>query len=331
MTNAHYSEDQGAADAACQIFETTDLEEATFHMSSQFSPHKADGNRHLRRISFRHRFCQLRSISVSLVEYGCNDNDVVIRTPHMGEYDMFILPISGVSRMSAGGPLQAVGQGAVAFMRRGEPFFQKPGKDYRCYAIKVPTSLTHDYGFAHLAQVENQVCLNKAVQSGNTQCALHLAQSALSLNPSASNGRSNAMLKDTLETSIMHALLDLYQIPGEDSLSSKRTPYFVSQGIDFIEENYKSRIFVDDIADAAHVGVRTLQLAFSRHVGLSPMQYLRQVRLDASRRSLLHDKSSAPASVTDVALTNGFEHLSRFSSAYSKRFGEFPSETLKKW
>ena len=40
--------------------------------------------------------------------------------------------------------------------------------------------------------------------------------------------------------------------------------------------------------------------------------------------------SGAATAVTEVALACGFEHLGRFSTRYRDRFGESPSETLRR-
>ena len=85
-------------------------------------------------------------------------------------------------------------------------------------------------------------------------------------------------------------------------------------------------IRVDELAALAGVSIRSLQLGFKEHFGMSPMQYLRQIRLDKARADLL-DTSGKTPSVTEVALRWGF-HQGRFSALYRQRFGETPSQTL---
>lgn len=81
---------------------------------------------------------------------------------------------------------------------------------------------------------------------------------------------------------------------------------------------------------AAHAGVsgRALQLAFQQHVRTTPMRYLRQVRLDLARRELR--RAGADDSVGDVARRAGFGHTGRFAAEYATRFGEHPSDTLRR-
>jgi transcriptional regulator GlxA family with amidase domain len=63
------------------------------------------------------------------------------------------------------------------------------------------------------------------------------------------------------------------------------------------------------------------------HLGASPMNYLRQVRLDKAHDELV-SSSRDEALVSDIARRWGFGNLGRFSAAYVKRFGEYPRDTL---
>jgi AraC-like DNA-binding protein len=80
----------------------------------------------------------------------------------------------------------------------------------------------------------------------------------------------------------------------------------------------------------AHTGltIRAIEQAFARNLGCTPMEHLHSLRLEKAQELLM-----APAhdgSVTSIALAAGFNHLGRFSHDYAKRFGERPSETLKR-
>lgn len=57
---------------------------------------------------------------------------------------------------------------------------------------------------------------------------------------------------------------------------------------------------------------------------MSPMQYLRGVRLDRAREDL----QAGVGTVSDIAYQWGFTNLGRFARAYRERFGELPSDTL---
>ena len=66
---------------------------------------------------------------------------------------------------------------------------------------------------------------------------------------------------------------------------------------------------------------RTLQNACQEALGLSPVQYLRALRLNEARRNLGSDTN-----VTRVATQFGFWHLGHFSRDFRQMFGDLPSE-----
>lgn len=76
------------------------------------------------------------------------------------------------------------------------------------------------------------------------------------------------------------------------------------------------------------VGQRTLTYCFQALCGMPPSRYVRALRLNGARRSLLR----APANLTvhDVALGWGFHHFGRFSCEYRRQFCETPSESLQR-
>ena len=73
---------------------------------------------------------------------------------------------------------------------------------------------------------------------------------------------------------------------------------------------------------------RSLQLLFRKHLGCTPMQWVRQARLDRVRERLLQARFGD--TVTKVALDCGFAQLGGFAQAYRERFGEQPSDTLRR-
>lgn len=72
---------------------------------------------------------------------------------------------------------------------------------------------------------------------------------------------------------------------------------------------------------------RKLHYCFHETLGLSPARYLRLLRLNEVRRSLLRPDGKTPR-VQDIAARWGFWHLSQFALDYKRQFGELPSQTL---
>ena len=105
-------------------------------------------------------------------------------------------------------------------------------------------------------------------------------------------------------------------------------PRDVKRAIDYMEAKLGSAIGVADIAAASGIAGRTLFKHFQHYHGVSPMQYLRNARFEKAREALR--RARPEESVTEIAMTLGFSHMGRFSVEYRRRFGERPSETLRR-
>ena len=93
----------------------------------------------------------------------------------------------------------------------------------------------------------------------------------------------------------------------------------------FIQEHWRKSISLADLCRAAAVPERALRQGFGELYGVSPMAYLRSVRMHAAREELR--RTERERSIAEVALGCGFTHLGRFSVDYRRSFGETPSQT----
>lgn len=95
----------------------------------------------------------------------------------------------------------------------------------------------------------------------------------------------------------------------------------------FMSDHLAEDLSVKDIAEAAGVSIRTLQIGFAEHYFMSPKQMLTTMRLDKARELL--KSRNGPDSVRAVCRAVGFCHAGRFSRDYAKRFNESPLETIR--
>jgi AraC-like DNA-binding protein len=72
----------------------------------------------------------------------------------------------------------------------------------------------------------------------------------------------------------------------------------------------------------------TVERGFREIYGMGPKALMTAMRLSRARHGLLHP--SQTTTVTDVALQWGFFEFGRFSAQYRQRYGEVPSETLRR-
>ncbi|MDN7179401.1 helix-turn-helix domain-containing protein [Caballeronia sp. SEWSISQ10-4 2] len=95
-----------------------------------------------------------------------------------------------------------------------------------------------------------------------------------------------------------------------------------------VQENTEQPITVLDLCRALRCSRRTLQTSFQRIANVTPVEYLRSIRLNAVHR-LLRSTSANDLLVGDAAARWGFTHLGYFAREYRDLFGELPSQTLR--
>ena len=101
------------------------------------------------------------------------------------------------------------------------------------------------------------------------------------------------------------------------------------QAVEFIYAHARDPISSSDVARTCNLSLRALQSAFQSQLGTTPFAYLRGVRLGHIRAELLAAHPD-DTTVGDVAKRWGFVHLGRFAGSYAEKYGERPSDTLRR-
>jgi AraC-like DNA-binding protein len=140
--------------------------------------------------------------------------------------------------------------------------------------------------------------------------------------------QASALYREQLERLVISGLVISQPNEFTDELARPVRPLrprTVARVVALIEEHPEAPYTIGDLARHAGVSARRLQQGFREHVGATPTEYLRRIRLERAHGDLLHGERS----VTDVALRWGFPHLSRFAHAYRHQYGVLPSETRR--
>ncbi|WP_240539710.1 helix-turn-helix domain-containing protein [Rhizobium sp. CCGE 510] len=104
-------------------------------------------------------------------------------------------------------------------------------------------------------------------------------------------------------------------------------PKAVKRAVDYMRANIARPLSLDEIATACGVSRRTLQSGFRNFRNTTPLAFLQHLRLESVHQELMTGEPGL--SVKQVALKWGFIHRGRFSADYRKRYGVYPSETLR--
>ncbi|MDY7010410.1 MAG: AraC family transcriptional regulator [Planctomycetota bacterium] len=107
--------------------------------------------------------------------------------------------------------------------------------------------------------------------------------------------------------------------------SVKDLPMYVQVAQDFIHANYYTQIGMNDIAHAAHMSVDYFGRHFKASTGVTPIQYLLNVRMEAARELILTDLK-----VSDIARMVGIEDPYYFSRVFRRANGLPPLQYRRK-
>ena len=97
---------------------------------------------------------------------------------------------------------------------------------------------------------------------------------------------------------------------------------WITRALDYLEENYRRRFKVADVADACGVHPSHLAEIFRKRFASSVGEWVRNRRLEFARVSLLDP--SQP--ISRVAMAAGFADQSHLTRLFRNRFGSTPAE-----
>lgn len=133
-----------------------------------------------------------------------------------------------------------------------------------------------------------------------------------------------------IEDAIITAFIMGYSDSLRETLAHRTAsiaPWQVKRAEEYIVANWQEAITIADLAEHAGVSARSIFKAFKNARGYSPMDFVKNVRLDRARNLLR--SATLETSVTATAFACGFGNLGHFSNDYFRAFGELPSDTLK--
>jgi AraC-like DNA-binding protein len=105
-------------------------------------------------------------------------------------------------------------------------------------------------------------------------------------------------------------------------------PQYVNRALNYMRSNVAEKITLPGLAVRCGAPERTLLKQFKRFVGLSPLAYLRRLRLNLVRSEL--QRRDREVAISEIAISCGFNHLGRFAMEYRRAFGESPSMTRQR-
>ncbi len=103
--------------------------------------------------------------------------------------------------------------------------------------------------------------------------------------------------------------------------------YSVARAQHYIEQHYPEKITVEQLAALTYISSSGLSHRFKSEMGISPIEYLLEVRLQKAQNMMRRKNIS----LTDIALACGFSSLSHFSSSFAAKMNMTPTEYMKRY
>ena len=111
------------------------------------------------------------------------------------------------------------------------------------------------------------------------------------------------------------------QVPRRLQPVGYQVPDKVREAILLMERNVEEPLTQPELAIYLSLSVRQLQRIFRRHIGLTPVRYYLNLRLDRARGMVTQTEMR----MMDIAALCGFNHAEQFSRAYAQRFDLTPT------
>lgn len=133
---------------------------------------------------------------------------------------------------------------------------------------------------------------------------------------------------DDLIATCLHTLVNVKS--NTSPPYDQRIPrYIVNRVRDSTLSNAGMPLNISELCINLRVSRRTLNHAFIRALGITPVAYMRNVRLHQVRAEILQSPHKV-SGIAHIASKWGFWHMSLFSRYYRELFGECPTDTLQR-
>lgn len=316
-------------------------EEVCEHVGRDLSPHRLDVQGGKRDFDARHNRVALRDVTLNVLSYG---SEVLIDPGERGDFYLVQLPMRGRARLSCGGQEALIDTDTLAILQPHMPTRMLWSGDCSMLLLQVPRAILHermptgsrDGGAVVAPHFPLTQSRRKPAIGAWWQAALDLAHN---LDRFGTYWLCKPAACAAMEDFLLQALATMLESSDEQtSPAGIRTSSVlpatqarcVRRACEYMHGHAYEGICLDDIARAACVSPRTLEVSFRRAHQQTPLAYLRTLRLDRVRQELqAAARQCQPVSVTELALQHGFAHMGRFAAYYKQRFGCAPSATLR--
>jgi AraC-like DNA-binding protein len=313
------------------LFRTHDLDQAREEVAKIFCPHRLLPAGTSSRLDACHHSVDLGGFRLNYVQYGA---DVVIEPGRLESFFLLQIPLEGQAQIRAGRDQVDASNRCATLLSPSVDVRMRWSESCGKLLVQLPRAevertLQALLGRSLRGPVEFEPALSLDDGPGRRIADIvnMLRDDSESANAVFTRSGAGPQMRETLIMALLKALPHNYS----DALRAPVqgiAPRHVRRAEEFMRQNCDRPLNVTEIAAASGVSVRALQDGFRHFRDMTPLEALRNLRLDGAHAAL---RAPQPGdSVTSIALRWGFTHLSRFAITYTERYRELPSETLRR-
>lgn len=315
------------------LFKTADPAEARERVARVYCPHDLEViDRKAPQVDTAMGRVSLGGVTVNRLRYGPT---VKIDAGRLSSFLLVMMPLAGTAQVTCGNEHVHTNPQTAAVISPTQPFYQTIHADCDQVMVQIDSELLNRICAQHLGHdlrqpLQFRLDLSMDPPGGGSWPALVSYLLAMLDSPTlqANSPALRASIEHLIVVTLLHSQPNNYSGELLQPLPPI-APSHVKRVEDYIKANAREPLTVADLATYAGVSTSALYAGFRDFRNTSPMAYLRNERLQRAHDELLHTAPGAD-SVADIASRWGFHHLSHFATHYRKKFGELPSDTLRK-
>lgn len=311
-------------------FNSSRVEEVRNVVTHSYCPHHLELARRDHPLQAHYNSFQLRGVSLNFLAYGA---DVEIIPGAFQQFYMLEFPLAGRVRLQYGDSQYCTGAGTGTLISPHEPVRSQWSADCEQVMVKLDRKVVEQY-VCRQANIQISKPLEfEPLIDLNCEGGQLIKDFILMLLRQADRC-PNLIMQKSVAQQLESALLALILNNIDHNYSAKLAtaeyaivPKSVRRAQQFIDEKFAEPLLLEDIVQAAGCSERALYSAFKQFLGITPLNYLKDIRFQYVRERL--QQARADDRVSEIAYQSGFAHMGRFSAEYLQRYGEKPSDTLR--
>lgn len=315
-----------------EFLQSTDLDETRALVAGIFCDHRLVLNERQAKLNYQHRYLRTPAMSFSIISYGAS---VSIAPQELDSFFLVQIPLKGEDCIESGKNTYLSQPGKGTIHSPGESFAMNWSANCAKLAVRIERDALERHAATLLGHPLRQpLRFAKEIDTGHGnglawEKTVRQLLRSVQQNPALV---AHPLMLAQLEQLIMSGLLLWQPNSVSEWLERHKEPQVLPGHLkiaeDYMHANLDAPITNELLAELSGISLRTLYNSFQKYRGVSPMRYLRELRMEKVRSELLD--TSKLRNVTSVATRWGFFELGRFAAEYKKRYGESPSDTLKR-